>query len=63
MYMLQAKNEKNEIVTLDDKIEDDFARTHDAQYCGQFYPDYHDFILLRIENYPDLGTNTPSEVA
>ena len=49
MYQLKAKNSSGEIVVLDNEIPDDFAEQHDAVYCGQFWPKYTDFELVKIE--------------
>lgn len=49
MYMLTAKNEKDETVILDDKIPDYFAANHTPEQCGEYYPAYHDFVLTKIQ--------------
>lgn len=49
MYMLTGKNENEETVILDDRIPNDYAHTHNADYMGQFYPKYHGFVLTQIE--------------
>lgn len=48
MYRLSGKNKVGERITLDE-IPDDFAEQHDAAYCGQYWPDYTDFELTKIE--------------
>lgn len=48
MYQLKAKNSSGEIVVLDNEIPDDFAEQHDAVYCGQFWPQYTNFELVKI---------------
>ncbi len=52
MYQLKAKNISGEIVTLDE-VPDDFAEAHDAAYCGQYWPNYTDFELVKVDSVHD----------
>lgn len=47
MYRLSGKNIAGERIVLDE-IPDDFAEQHDAAYCGQYWPDYTDFVLIKL---------------
>ena len=48
MYNLIGTNKQGEEIVLD-AIPDDFAASHDAAYCGQYWPDYTNFRLTKIE--------------
>lgn len=48
--MLTGKNDKGEIVVLDDKIPNEFALKKTAEECGEFYPHYTNFVLTEIEH-------------
>lgn len=47
--MLTGKNNKGETVILDEKIPNEFARHKTAEECGEFYPNYSNFVLTEIE--------------
>ena len=61
MYQLTAKDKNGNLVVLDNKIPDEHAEQHTAEYCGQFYPNHTEFDLqpvndnLTTENKPTIS--------
>ena len=50
MFYLIGKKKNSQEKVLIDKIPDDFAQAHDAAYCGQYWPDYTDFELVKADS-------------
>lgn len=55
MYKLIGLTTENQEIICDDKISDEFATTHSAEYCGQYFRHYqgHEFQSFRLERIPD----------
>lgn len=56
MYKLSGKDKNGNEVILDE-VPDSFVVQHNAEYCGQYWPDYTDFVLIKI-NEVENGENT-----
>ena len=49
MYRLTGKDKDGKIVVLDENIPAGFAAEHSAEDCGRVWPDYTDFVLVKVE--------------